>query len=300
MKKIILFYKCLIEPGGAERLLIEEYKSLKKMGYSVTVISQKISDSEFFSDIRQEDTLILSENFFFAWYRALKYLSSNQDSIIISASGHIEIFLYTMFLPTNYFLKIHHPSFMSFNEYDKYSIFQIKHFKSMVKLNFGASRFIKIRQQLSFLNKLYINLRACISILAIKKAKQVFVLSEYAKREKEILFNVKSEVVKGALDKNAIGQKKFQLEKYKKSKNMILTIARLDENKRIDILIEAFNLVLLEIPDAIFVIGGKGEELNRLEEIVKINNLEDKVFLRALLKIQTYLNIILQQIFLFQ
>ena len=41
---------------------------------------------------------------------------------------------------------------------------------------------IKIRQQLSFLNKLYINLRACISILAIKKAKQVFVLSEYAKR----------------------------------------------------------------------------------------------------------------------
>ena len=44
MKKIILFYKCLIEPGGAERLLIEEYKSLKQMGYSVTVISQKISD----------------------------------------------------------------------------------------------------------------------------------------------------------------------------------------------------------------------------------------------------------------
>ena len=64
MKTIALFYKSLVEPGGAERLLIEEYKEFKRLGYQVTVVSQKISNSSFFSDIEQSDRLVLGSNFF--------------------------------------------------------------------------------------------------------------------------------------------------------------------------------------------------------------------------------------------
>lgn len=281
MKKVILFYKRLIEPGGAERLLIEEYKELKNLGYHVTVMSQRISGNDFFSEIDSEDKVILGENFFSSLFKATSFFLSNRGSIIIAASGHIEIFLYTLFSTDNYFLKIHHPSFMSFNEYDKYSVFQIKHFDDMTKLNFGAQRFKKMREMLSLSEKLYINLRAILSILAVRRSKEIFVLSEYARNEKKVLFNVDSFIVKGALKSSAIGQKNQKLDRFREFSPIILTIARLDINKRIDVLIEAFSIVLNEFPDAVLVIGGTGEELDNLRKKAKNEMAENSIFFQG-------------------
>lgn len=266
MKTIALFYKSLVEPGGAERLLIEEYKEFKRLGYQVTVVSQKISNSSFFSDIEQSDRLVLGSNFFLAWFRGSRFFQSKAD-LIISASGHIETFFYTLFTQKRYSLKIHHPSFMSFNEYDKYSIFQRKHFDMMTSMNYGASRFVKIKKNLSYKDHIYINVRALFSILAVKRAENIFVLSEYAKREKKILFNVDSFVVRGALNRSSIGIKHNPIDAFQVDGPVIFTLARLDRNKRIDILIRAFSIFLLRHPSAVLFIGGQGEELDNLKNI---------------------------------
>ena len=50
MKKIVLFYKKLIEPGGAERLLVNEYVEFSALGYDVDIVSLKISNDALFGE----------------------------------------------------------------------------------------------------------------------------------------------------------------------------------------------------------------------------------------------------------
>jgi glycosyltransferase involved in cell wall biosynthesis len=167
---------------------------------------------------------------------------------------------------------------MSFNETDKYSIFQKKYFEEMLKSNFGAIRFKKINDDMSLYKRLYINFRAFISIKAIKKSQNNFVLSQYAKNEKKILFDIDSEVLCGALNDdvfNYTATKDFT--QYDKYKYKILTIARLDENKRLDELLKGFSLYLEKESSAILFIGGSGPELDNLKNIVKKLNIENNV-----------------------
>lgn len=270
MKKIVLFYKKLIEPGGAERLLVNEYINFKKLGYEVDIVGFEINNDALFGEnIDNKNIVELSSNRWFgSLYRLIKYISKNKEALFLCASGHIEMYIASLFLNYEYSLHIHHPSFMSFNETDKYSIFQRKHFKYMLKSNFGASRFEAIYNKLSFLKKVYINLRAILSIAAIKKSKNNFVLSNYAKNEKKILFGIDSQVLCGALNESVFDYKLHKdFSDYSPYKFRILTIARLDENKRIDELIRAFQIFLEIEPNSILLIGGRGPEMNDLQLI---------------------------------
>ena len=193
------------------------------------------------------------------------FVQRNKESIFLCASGFIEMYLATLGTTIKYSLHIHHPSFMSFNEKDKYSIFQKRYFNFFLKSNFGASRFKKIKEEMNLLHHLYINLRSIFSILSIKKSKQNFVLSEYTRREKKILFGVDSFVVCGALDDNSFS-KKLKISGINKNhkKPLILTIL-IDENKRIDELLKAFQSFLDSYPDAHLLIGGRGPAQESLE-----------------------------------
>jgi glycosyltransferase involved in cell wall biosynthesis len=280
VQKIVLFYKKLIEPGGAERLLVNEYIQFKSLGYEVDIVAFKIEDMALFDeDISDDSKIILGDaNWILSIVNFINYIRKNKKAVYLCASGHIEIYIASLFTNIEYSLHIHHPSFMSFNETDKYSIFQRKYFKSMLQSNFGAIRFKKILQNMSLARYFYINLKAYISIKAIRGSKNTFVLSKYAKNEKKILFNISSNVICGALDdcifecipveKNA---------KYHKYKNKILSIARLDENKRLDELLKAFKFFLLIEPSSILLIGGKGPELKNLKDLSKSLNIEKKV-----------------------
>lgn len=261
----------LIEPGGAERLLVNEYIHFKKLGHTVNIVAMEINDDALFGvQIPVEDRIELGTNWFIAMIKMAKYIKLNQDANYLCASGHIEMYLVSLFMDYKYSLHIHHPSFMSFNETDKYSIFQKKHFKNMLKSNFGAARFEAINRNMNFLKKLYINLRAILSINAIKKSEYNFVLSKYAQQEKKILFGIDSNVLCGALDESIFEHKILKhFSEYSKYKYKLLTIARLDENKRIDELLKAFKFFLEIEPNAILFIGGKGPELNNLKNLTK-------------------------------
>jgi glycosyltransferase involved in cell wall biosynthesis len=167
---------------------------------------------------------------------------------------------------------------MSFNETDKYSLFQKKHFAKMLESNFGADRFRQIYLNMSFSKKLYINLKAFISIKAIKRSKINFVLSKYAQYEKKTLFGIDAYVLCGAIKESIF---EYQVTKnfsqYNKFRHKILTIARLDENKRIDKLLHAFKEYLLIEPKSIFLIGGRGPETNKLKNLVNILNISENV-----------------------
>jgi len=279
VKKIVLFYKRLVEPGGAERLLINEYLSFKRLGYDVDIVSFDIKDEALFGEaIDPSNKIVLGQQWFTAMLNYIRYIKHNKDAIYLCASGFIEMYIASLFVDYKYNLHIHHPSFMSFNETDKYSIFQIKHFESMLKSNFGASRFKRIYEEMSFFEKIYINARAFFSIRSIKKSENNFVLSEYAKNEKSILFGIDSNVLCGALNESIFEYKpKKDFSKYACYKHKLLSIARLDENKRLDELIDAFSDFIKTEPESILLIGGRGPELENLQKRVQDLGIEKNV-----------------------
>jgi glycosyltransferase involved in cell wall biosynthesis len=148
----------------------------------------------------------------------------------------------------------------------------------MLHSNFGAERFEKIRDSLSLWQKVKINLRAAVSIAGIRKADNIFVLSEYAKKEKMDLFKVDSHVVCGAISQQDIGLvPEIEISKYKDYEYVVLTIARLDINKRIDVLIKSFALFLEKKPNSVLVIGGTGPEKESLISLAKQIGIGDNV-----------------------
>jgi glycosyltransferase involved in cell wall biosynthesis len=270
MKKIILFYKRLIKPGGAEKLLIKEYGFFKKNGYQVKIITYEFNRKMvFFDDIDSKDVIeIKTSDPLIQIIKLSLFLRRNSDCIFICNSGYVDFYLASIFSRVEYYLHIHQPSFMSFNEKDKYSIFMKNAFKKLVNANYGAKRFIEIKQSLNFLNKIVINLRAFFSINAVRKAKSVFVLSDYAVREKKTMYGIEAINISGALDQNIFKYNPRKIINFDSYKNKILTIARLDKNKRLDSLILAFSGFLIKHPSSILIIGGMGPEYENLEELI--------------------------------
>lgn len=280
-KTIVFFYKSLIDVGGAERLLVNSYLSMKKLGYDVKVVSYLINEKALFdSPIQKEDFIELKSSLYIGRFKKLCFLLKNfSRSKIICDSGHIDIYLASLFVKFDYSLHLHHPLFMSFNDFDKYSIFLKSKYNYWVSSNYGAIKFNDIKSKLTVLDKIFINIRAFFSILSIRKAENIFVLSKYAYDEKKSVFNVNSKIICGALDSNKFDKPpQNSIDSFVTFEYRILTIARLDENKRIDQIILAINYLVKKKYNVCLIIGGKGPEYESLKNLVERLNLSDNIF----------------------
>ena len=280
-KKIILFYKNLVSRGGAELLILKEYKYFKKMGYQVSIITYHFNKACLFAEnINYEDLFVFnSKNNFINWLKLLKFILQHKDSYFLISSGRIEFYLATLFINIKYSIHIHQPLFMSSRDKDKYSVFLKNKFVMMTKNNPLKDYFEKFEKNLNLLEKLKINLQSILTILSYRKAQNTFVLSNYSKEEKKILFNINAIVEKGAIEENVFKHKvKNVLPQFKNAKFKFLTICRLDNTKRIDVLIEACKLFYKHEKNFVLVICGDGPEIDNFKNLTKINNLENNVF----------------------
>ena len=73
--------------------------------------------------------------------------------------------------------------------------------------------------------------------------------------------------------------KKENIEKQLSSENTILSIGRLTHQKNFNFLIMAFKEINKKYPNLNLVILGDGEEMNKLKNLIKKINLEEKIFL---------------------
>ena len=272
---ITLFYKSITKAGGAERLLLNQYLWLKKNKYSVKVICFNFKDNLSFDNeesIEQDDILIFKGSWIYSMLKLFFYLSNKKTEVIV-ASGVKEIFLATLFSSNQYHLLLHHPLFMTMNETDKFSFFLKNKFNSMCETNYGANVFYKQIKSFSYFDFFKINLKACISIPSIKFAKNLFVLSDYSKNEKKILFKKEAIVCRGALNKNALNSMKFE----KKDKNKIVCVSRLEDDKRIDVLLKSFKNLLKVYPNKYLIICGTGSCEKKLKDLAKSLNIKNNV-----------------------
>lgn len=263
--KIIILYDKLIATGGAERLAVNFFYYLRKNNYDVEFLTFEISNGALFNG-RREDFTILKN-----WFEFRKVLKKNRESIFIIDSGFIKFKLASVGINLKYFIHLHHPLFMSFNDMDKFSLIHRKNYKKYKLSNFGAESIVK--PNFNLFRYIYINLRALLFYHFINKALGVLVLSKYSQKEKKDLFNIESKVLRGALDE----VKDYNPAKFKDLKIIkLLMVGRLDKNKRIDLLIDAINdLKDKKIKISLDIVGHGPEykDLQRLSHNLGLSNI---------------------------
>ena len=282
---VFLFYKKIINHGGAENLLLNHYLDLKKKGNQVKILTYQ---NHLFKDNKISKDIITVKNIF----GLIFFLKKFKDKVFICHSGYIEIFFLTLFDKIKYSIFLHQPTLLSFNETDKFALNNLRKFEIDIKLNIfkeNMKLYKKIKKKFNLFEKTYINLRYLISRFIIKNANAIFVLSQASKIEKKILYDKEAYFLRGALKNNFIvSEKKFN----ENNQNLYFCIvSRLDINKRIKVFLRAIKNS--NYHERIFLdIFGKGPQLEDIKKSIKILNLEKNVKYKGFLNEKDKLNTI--------
>lgn len=133
----------------------------------------------------------------------------------------------------------------------------------------------------SLISKIMLEFGALMRYMAVRKAKAVFVLTNKAKREIELLYghsNVR--VFHGAFPESLLNAKMHsdkRMELGLGNKAVFLSLCRLVDKKRVDVIIKAFSLYVQKNPDAVLLIGGTGPEHDNLEQLATECHVAEKV-----------------------
>ena len=281
LKKIVLYHNEIVNPGGAERLLLEEYDFLKRKGIEIWLLTFKVNQNALF-DHKVENLQVLNcgSNFLSKFLSLRKKLNEIKPDLVISATGGSELYLATACLGISYSLHIHGTIFRFEKDVTKFAIIHRKVFNEIRNSVEGHKEFIPLRLKGSIKTRIKLEFGALIDYIGVKKAKEVFVLTTQGQWEVEKLYNRTALVATGCLDPKIMFYKQTcDIKKEAKLKNsiIILSVSRLDPRKRIDVLIKAFAEVASEISNLVLVIVGTGPDEKKLKSFVIKSNLSDKV-----------------------
>ena len=295
-KKIILFRESLVGAGGAERLLFEEAKYLKKKGAEVFILTFNFNKQALFggayklkieqighpiSNVVHLITNILSLR------RKIKEI--NPDIILLSSVlDCVPFYFATLFTPYSYSTHVHGTIFWFLSDISKYAFIYRKVFREIRESVVGHKEFIPIKcPERNPLRRVLKEFIAIFMYKGVRKAKKIFVLSNQMKWEVGKLYGKNAIVLKGAFPREILNYKpKLDIKARLglKGKRMILSISRLDPRKRIGLLIRAFREVSEHFNDTVLVIGGAGSEEKKLKNLAKQLNLSDKVIFVGFIK----------------
>ena len=276
--KNLLFYKNFKSYGGAEVLFFRHYEWLKKRGEKVYVvcfeykqINDLIIDSDDLKIIKGKTNISKIINLIIV---LLKY----RCRYMFCHSGPLEFGVAAILSRLNFSIFLHQPTCMSFNELNKFSIFFWHRYCNFVKKDKMFFQIKKIKSNLNLLEIIYIEIRTFILQLIYKYADSIFVLSKFAVKEKMKIFGLRAIALKGAVTKESV------LNLVNKSNKIIsndlielVSISRLDINKRIEVIIKAVHLLIKKGFNIRLRIGGKGPAEIYLKKLVSKLKLENNI-----------------------
>jgi glycosyltransferase involved in cell wall biosynthesis len=280
LEKIVLYHASIVNPGGAERLLLEEYNFFSKIGIKTWLLTFEIKKDALFNYDVPNLLILNGGNSVFSKVVSLrKHLKEINPDLVISAAGWSELYLACAFTSIPYNLHIHGSLFRFEKDVLKYALLHKKVFNEVRDSVSGHREFIPQKIKCGFKGRIILELGALLDYLAVKKAKEIFVLSSQVQWEVEKLYGRGAVVSAGCLDpkifsyvpkhdiKRELGINKAQI---------ILSVSRLDPRKRIDMLIKAFAKIS-EVGTSILVIVGTGPDEKRLKSIATELSLSKKI-----------------------
>jgi glycosyltransferase involved in cell wall biosynthesis len=259
MTGMVLFYKRLVTLGGAEVLLGQHYAWLRAQGRDVTVICFEAADLDRIA-IEPADLVVLPGRGAVAQTRALAAeLRARRGTTVICHSGYIELGVAAWMASVDYAVFVHQPTTMSFNEQDKFAARFWPRYCAFARHDAMFDRLAAQRAALSLPQRAYVEARSLLSQAVLRRARALFVLSDYAVRAKAAIFGLRAVALTGAIppDRVAALASKPDLRPVSGPVELV-SVSRIDENKRIEILIDAVAELRARGRDVRLRLGGKG------------------------------------------
>ena len=274
----LLFYKRIKTVGGAEVLFSQHYSWLKERNEKVKVVCFETANPDRVI-IDPIDLIVLQGGGVLKKIQLLtELLKKHKEARVICHSGYLELGIASLLAKVPYSIFVHQPTTMSFNEQDKFSLRFWDRYKKFAHEDDMFRKICELRSQLSILQRFYIELRTFVSQVVLKRAKVLFVLSHYASREKLGIFGLKTVVLAGAITKESAEVTAERKDSYHKNDLInLVTVSRLDENKRIDILIKAVSKLIEDGFRVNLKIGGNGPSRDSLKTLASDYGITDSI-----------------------
>ena len=301
LKKLIWYCPGLWQAGGGERLLLEGLKYFNANGVAAQLFVESnppkenaLFDGHYNPTILSSGVKPQHSNFLGRIFTKIRYFFLNNrtiktadpDIVIANSQGEAKkLLLYNTFLnfkKISFVCFIHGTFFQFDDEVEKYAYVFRNNFYQIWNGDQVYKRLIPIKPiQRSFFTRIKDEVNAALNRMAVKKAKAVFVLTDKAKKEVELLYgHTNVQVAHGAFSNdifdvvlNENKKKKLGIE----NKFAVLSLCRLVKKKQVSLIVDAFSLFSAKHPNAVLLIGGTGPEREVLEKQVEKLNLKNNV-----------------------
>jgi glycosyltransferase involved in cell wall biosynthesis len=299
IKKIAWITSTLHTVGGGERLLMEGVKYYRSQGIEVIVITWDFGKEALFDGLysgegiveiagsRDPDGPLMR--------RALRrlrtvgtlrrMLKKFDPDVILNQSEYDATLLKMALVGTRYphVSLVFGQMFQFRRDLAKYAWPFNRHLDEIRLSTPGYREFVPAkRPKSSFKDRVLAQMIAIPRWFALRASKVIIVFSKQVQWEVSKIYGAKSIIAKGAYPRDLIGQTfaydQTNLRK-REGDRILLSLSRLVEKKRVALKIQALGILVHErgIKDLRLVVGGKGDEADRLAALVKQLNLEEHV-----------------------
>ena len=284
LEKVVLFHMVIMGFGGEERLLFEEHKYFKKKGVDTKILTFKLRKEAFdkyYDEIINDIEVVRGRNLPEQVLMLRKRLLKINPDVVITACGWVPLFLATMFTKIIYFIHIHGTIFWFPNDRSKYALMHRRVFNEIRDTLKGHREFTQPKPECGLKDRFLLELVAILDYLAVRKAREIIVLTERVRWEVRKLYGRDSIIARGCLDPSIFNYS--QKEDIRRKLNLhgnikiILSVSRLDPRKRIDVLIKSFINVSNKMDNAVLVIVGTGPDEKRLKLLAEQSNCSNKI-----------------------
>lgn len=300
IRSLVLYHAELLTVGGAERLLLEEYRFFKGKGFRVKLLTCVVRERALFDHVVDE-LHVLGNNWgtvpllHMLWRVVMlrRWLCQTRPDAVICTSGpsgdHLEMYFATLLTSIPYLLHIHGSLFWFDNDLMKYALIHRVVFKTIRESVRGHTEFISQEPRCSLVSRIMLEFRAVLDYLAVKKARAIVVLTSQVQWEVKNLYRRTAVVSRGCLNPRIFDhvptrdmRKKLLIGDHTK---LVLSVSRLDRRKRCDILIHAFaKLIQKRQSDVVLLIVGEGPDEGRLRSLAEQLDLSGEVKFTGFLK----------------
>lgn len=270
-KKVALFHPWIKSRGGAEKCVLE---ILKSKNFDVDVYTWVYDKEKTFDEFQKYDVKLVGSKFakkisrtyllrglFFINSLLSKIPLENYDLFLVSTSGVGEFILFRNYKPKKTFAYVYTPLRAATKEIVDWDL-KNRHknfFKKIIYLS--MVHFYRFLEKISWKK---IDFPIFISELSLERAEQRNLAKD---KEKKIIYPP------------------IEIEKFKKLKSnngdYFLYVSRINQPKRQDVLIKAWKEFIKNYPNEKLIIAGSSENKNFLDEIKKLAEDSENIFIKT-------------------
>ena len=308
--KIVIFHHGVLVEGGGERITLEENQYLEAMGNDTILLTfyftPDIYNGRYKVRVRNIHPVKKSPfRFIWLFQKVLalrKAIKEIKPDVIIGSGeeGCAYLALSTFGMKIPYSAHIHQTIFWDIQNYgdiwDDNKPLALAKYTYVFHHVYNEIRNSVIGHQRSFPEKppvldikkrLIAELLAILLVIGVRRARNIFVLSQQMAWEVKKLYGKTAISIKGAFPAevlNYISRKDIKNNLGISNRKVVLSICRLTPKKRVDLTIKAFKLVVERNPNACLIVGGTGSEEENLKVLVKSLKISHSVIFTGFIK----------------